>query len=113
MFKVESVKFETITYPICPECKGEVLGDARLDFDGKLYHLTCLERKTWADRGYTHTCPICKGVGKVLQEYDAYPKGLPDSGWTQDIQTRKVTCEFCEGIGFLRKAPTKKFVWEK
>lgn len=56
-----------------------------------------------------HQCPKCKGLGYIREEYNAYPSGLPDSMWAQDIRTRKVQCDLCKGIGYTEK----KFVENK
>ncbi|PFT50860.1 MULTISPECIES: hypothetical protein [Bacillus cereus group] len=53
------------------------------------------------DRPYE--CPKCKGEGSLQAKYDAYPKGLPDSGWAQDIKTKIVECEICQGHGYTKK----------
>lgn len=50
-----------------------------------------------------HRCPKCHGYGYITEEYDAYPAGLPDSGWAQDIQHRKVMCNLCHGVGYTEK----------
>lgn len=47
-----------------------------------------------------YVCPECYGYGEVSEEYDAYPIGLPDSGWSTDMKTRKVKCKLCDGKGY-------------
>ena len=47
-----------------------------------------------------HRCPQCHGNGYIEEEYNAYPDNLPDSGWVEDIRTRKKTCPLCEGEGW-------------
>lgn len=50
-----------------------------------------------------HRCPNCGGTGYLLETYDAYPSGLPDSGWAHDYQQRKKTCDLCKGDGWTKK----------
>jgi len=50
-----------------------------------------------------YKCPKCDGNGYTEEEYNAYPKGLPDSLITQDWQIRKVPCNLCDEEGWTRK----------
>lgn len=47
-----------------------------------------------------HRCPKCGGKGYLLETYDAYPSGLPDSGWAHDYRERKKCCDLCNGDGW-------------
>lgn len=57
-------------------------------------------------------CPKCNGKGYVEVEYDAYPTGLPDSGWAQDIRIREDGCDLCNELGYteVEKKPIFKVV---
>lgn len=50
-----------------------------------------------------HICPKCNGHGCTSEQYNAYPSGLPDSGWVQDIRSRDVKCTVCNGEGYTPK----------
>ena len=50
-----------------------------------------------------YKCPKCSGKGLLNVSYNAYPKGLPDSGWVDDIQYKDVCCELCNGEGYTEK----------
>lgn len=50
-----------------------------------------------------YTCPKCSGAGFNEKTYDAYPEGLPDSGWAQDMKVKLLECELCKGHGFTEK----------
>lgn len=54
-------------------------------------------------RDRIHECPACKGYGYTQEKYDAYPSGLPDSGWATDYQYRNVDCKVCNGFGYTNK----------
>lgn len=57
------------------------------------------------ERAYTkfpHVCPKCNGVGSTEVRYNAYPKGLPDSGWVDDWQYKTVECDVCDGEGYTK-----------
>lgn len=59
----------------------------------------------------THRCPKCHGSGIVSIEYNAYPKGLPDSDFRTDMQWQDIPCDLCAGVGFTAekyKAQYKK-----
>lgn len=88
----ETEKFETATLI-------KKLENAILDYGD--IHLSQYIRKIKGE--YIHKCPKCHGFGYVIEEYDAYPPNLPDSGWAQDIQHRKVMCDLCHGRGYTEK----------
>ena len=51
----------------------------------------CYGGETTIDRMLAHVqgnkkykCPKCCGTGSVRIRYNAYPSGLPDSGWVED-----------------------------
>ena len=48
-------------------------------------------------------CPQCGGEGVIQEKYNAYPSGLPDSGWVDDWKTRPVDCPTCRGAGHTEK----------
>ena len=48
-------------------------------------------------------CPVCNGKGTYIHEYDAYPSGLPDSGWAQDWRYEEKVCWKCDGRGLIPK----------
>ena len=50
-----------------------------------------------------HPCPKCGTHGFSMVKYNAYPSGLPDSGWVDDWQEKKVTCSLCDGLGYTEK----------
>lgn len=60
-------------------------------------------------------CPLCMGVGKIQQKYNAYPSGLPDSGFVDDWKYRNVHCNLCDGLGYTEKQlkPVTKIVGYK
>lgn len=98
----------------CKECGHEIDGEA-IVFDGLIYHRECLKAVKNKVNGRTHKCPKCNGEGHILVEYDAYPTGLPDSGWATDMKTKKVVCDLCGGNGYTVKEYKPKMVqqgWE-
>lgn len=70
--------------------------------DGKFYHDKCYIKHINRRNGSTE-CPQCKGMGYTLEPYNAYPSGLPDSGFAEDIKYREKTCSMCSGKGFANK----------
>lgn len=68
----------------------QVLGDIKLSEAIKFY-----------DR--PHECPKCKGDGVLQIRYNAYPNGLPDSGWVEDWKIKTIDCDVCEGHGYTKK----------
>ena len=59
-----------------------------------------------------NVCPKCNGEGVVQEKYNAYPSGLPDSGWVEDWKYRNKACNVCNGKGYTEKklVPNKKIV---
>lgn len=45
-------------------------------------------------------CPECKGLGYVSIEYNAYPSGLPDSGFVYKPGYKHRKCNLCNGLGY-------------
>ena len=61
-------------------------------------------------------CPECKGKGTIQERYNAYPPGLPDSGWVDDWKSRDKTCPLCHGTGAVDKKMKPHMVqdgWEE
>lgn len=54
--------------------------------------------KLMEDKPYR--CPKCKGTGIQEVTYNAYPSGLPDSGWVYEPKTKTVDCDLCNGEGY-------------
>ncbi|AEX26663.1 hypothetical protein KP27_198 [Klebsiella phage KP27] len=46
-----------------------------------------------------HVCPKCNGKGYETIRYNAYPSGLPDSGWVEDMKDFNKECDLCNGHG--------------
>jgi hypothetical protein len=62
-----------------------------------------------------YKCPKCYGEGALRVKYNAYPSGLPDSGWVEDWQYKSVECDLCKGEGYTDKEYRPKMVqdgWE-
>lgn len=62
-----------------------------------------------------HKCPKCHGTGKVSIRYNAYPSGLPDSGWVEDWKYKDVECDLCQGEGYTEHEYKPKMIqdgWE-
>ena len=62
-----------------------------------------------------HKCPKCHGNGYVEVEYNAYPSGLPDSGFAVDMRIKHEPCELCDAHGYTEKELKPKMVqhgWE-
>ena len=57
---------------------------------------------------YIYKCPKCGGKGYTLERYNAYPPGLPDSGWVDDWQYEEVTCDLCNGRGYTKEEYKRK-----
>lgn len=57
-----------------------------------------LVRKIQGNKIYR--CPKCNGSGKVNVRYNAYPSGLPDSGWVEDWKYKDIECDLCHGEGY-------------
>ena len=63
-----------------------------------------------------HRCPKCNGRGYVAVKYNAYPEGLPDSGWVEEWKLKDVKCSLCKGHGWNEKEHRPKMVqrgWEE
>lgn len=63
----------------------------------------------------THKCPKCGGTGTVSVRYNAYPQGLPDSGWVEDWQYKSVECDLCKGEGYTEEEYRPRMIqdgWE-
>lgn len=62
-----------------------------------------------------HKCPKCDGDGSISIEYNAYPSGLPDSGWAKDMKTKIISCDLCTGEGYTERKfePISKVVGYK
>ena len=75
--------------------------------------LASLLEKHKVAQGYV--CPNCLGKGTISEKYNAYPSGLPDSGWAEDWKYRDVTCPVCHGRKYVEKKLVPKMVqagWE-
>ena len=57
---------------------------------------------------YIYKCPKCGGTGYTLERYNAYPSGLPDSGWVDDWKYEKVPCDLCDGRGYTKEEYKRK-----
>lgn len=63
-----------------------------------------------------HRCPKCEGNGYIVEEYNAYPSGFPDSGWVYEPGYRNITCDLCDGEGFTENEFRPRMVqdgWEE
>lgn len=59
-----------------------------------------------------YECPKRKGKGYTVEEYNAYPRGLPDSGWVYEAGYRNIPCDLCNGIGYTENKYKTKMVQE-
>lgn len=62
-----------------------------------------------------YKCPKCNGIGTNSIRYNAYPSGLPDSGWVERWEYKDVECDLCNGEGCTVKEYKPKMVqqgWE-
>jgi hypothetical protein len=50
-----------------------------------------------------YKCPKCGGKGYIVTEYNAYPSGLPDSGWVYKPGYDYQMCDLCKGDGYTLK----------
>jgi hypothetical protein len=69
--------------------------------------------KIKGDRIYQ--CPKCSGKGSTSVRCNAYPSGLPDSGWVDDWKYKDVQCDLCQGFGYNNKEYKPKMIqngWE-
>ena len=65
--------------------------------------------------GRIHKCPKCNGTGIIKIKYNAYPPGLPDSGWVQKWEYKEKECDLCDGEGYTYNEYKPKMVqdgWE-
>lgn len=62
-----------------------------------------------------HQCPKCNGLGYNKVKYNAYPSGLPDSGWVEDWRYKDVPCDVCDNFGYTEKElkPVTKIIGYK
>lgn len=95
----------------CCECEKPIVAkfdgnktivSGLIDADNNFYHIGCYDIHKNRGNG-ANMCPKCAGSGIELEPYNAYPKGLPDSDWEEDIQYRKHQCTMCGGKGFSNK----------
>lgn len=62
-----------------------------------------------------YKCPKCNGSGTNSVRYNAYPSGLPDSGWVEDWKYKNVICDLCNGEGYTSKEYKPRMIqqgWE-
>lgn len=62
-----------------------------------------------------YKCPKCEGKGTNSVKYNAYPKGLPDSGFVDDWRYKDVKCDLCRGQGYTDREYKPKIIqrgWE-
>lgn len=69
-------------------------------------------QESMARLGKPFKCAKCHGKGTVSVKYNAYPTGLPDSGWVDDWQYKDVQCDLCKGVGWTEKEYKPKMVQE-
>lgn len=50
-----------------------------------------------------YICPKCNGTGSIMEEYNGYPSGLPDSGFAYLPAYREEVCDLCKGEGYTGK----------
>lgn len=86
----------------CKRCGLMIVDKAKVIGDD-IYHVDCHHAHKMSERGLNYECPKCGGKGYIMEKYNAYPMGLPDSGWVDDIQFRKIDCDICHGNGYTKK----------
>lgn len=62
-----------------------------------------------------YKCPKCCGKGYISKRYNAYPSGLPDSGWVEDWKWEDIECDLCNGDGYTEheyKPKMKQVGWK-
>jgi len=59
-----------------------------------------------------YLCPKCNGEGYNKVGYNAYPKGLPDSGFVENWKYKNVECDLCKGKGYTEREYKPKMVQE-
>lgn len=57
-----------------------------------------------------YVCPKCNGSGSLKIKYNAYPPGLPDSGFVDDWRYKYVDCDLCNGEGYTDKEYVPRMV---
>ena len=65
--------------------------------------------------GRIYKCPECNGKGSYTVEYNAYPSGLPDSGFVYEAGYKNVECDLCGGEGYTKIKYKPKMIqkgWE-
>ena len=65
---------------------------------------------------YNYKCPKCNGTGFIEVEYNAYPEGLPDSGFVYEKAYKHEDCDLCNGIGYTKDKYQPRMIqdgWEK
>lgn len=77
---------------------------------GKNTTLEQLRKKIQGNK--IHKCPKCDGKGTVSVRYNAYPLGLPDSGWVEDWRYKDIICDLCNGEGYTENEFKPKMVQE-
>lgn len=90
----------------------ELLSYVRQKF-GNVINVAELIKQRYKD---LHKCPQCNGLGYVVEEYNAYPHNLPDSGWVYQPGFRKSECDLCKGVGFTKEEFVPNIVqqgWKK
>lgn len=67
--------------------------------DGKIFDskIDCIHHEG------NYVCPKCKGNGIIKERYNAYPSGLPDSGWVDDWKYKDVNCNVCNSKGYTER----------
>lgn len=50
-----------------------------------------------------YECPKCKGEGRIKESYNAYPQGLPDSGFVYEPGIRYLNCDLCNNKGYTER----------
>jgi hypothetical protein len=60
--------------------------------------------------GRKYKCPKCNGKGKITVKYNAYPKGLPDSGFVYEEAFKDIECDICKGDGYTREEYRPKYI---
>ncbi len=63
--------------------------------------LAQVKRKMLGKRRFK--CPKCNGTGYTYETYNAYPRGLPDSGWGYEEGIRSHVCDLCDGVGYTER----------
>ena len=56
-----------------------------------------------------YKCPKCEGTGVLVEKFNDYPRGLPDSDYTYKEGRRECSCDLCDGHGYTSKEFKPKF----